>query len=145
MHLSEVRELLEREGISFAASWQSQHLHHAIGDRYITAKYPKQGSGNPIDYDEMDIRRAVAGARLRFFMGIPMNSLASRVMEVVTETASKHDRGFAVFADGIATWVAFPEDIDTTGVRSGIIVLPCFIGSLSYDDSATVTEEADED
>ena len=144
MKPSEVIDLLVTEGFDYATDWRSNQLVHMIGEDYIRRKYQDQGSGYPFEFDDLDIRRAVVSCRLRSVLGIPSNPPSRDVHDSLLNVAQRYDRGFAVHSDGVTTWVAFTEDIDMSLLRTGLIVVSCWVGSLSTD-IATLVEEADED
>ncbi len=142
MNASEVINILIAEGFAYVDSWASEHhrLQTIIGEDHLYSK--KKGSGHSIEYDAVDVRRAVAHLRINKVLGVAVGQGTSRIRESIKTAAMDHNDGSVVYDGSHATWTWGPALIDKiqTLLIAGkaFVIVPCNIDSLK--NYATATE-----
>ena len=114
-------------------AWQSNQLHRWVGERHMAESGRNPGSGSQIEYNEKDIRRAVAYLRLRAVGGETIGSKARVVSDRVREIAAWHPNGYVFTTDGVVLdevfWSNTPVVTMDHLLREGraFIALPCTV------------------
>ena len=143
MTAQEVLEILVAEGFAYVDSWASEHhrLQTIIGEDHLYDK--KHGSGYSIEYDDKDVRRAVAHLRINKVLGVSVGAGTSQIRESIKTVAMEHGDGSVIYDGSRATWIWGPELIDIIQTLliegKGFVVVPCSIKSLM--NYATITEQ----
>ena len=107
---------------------QSQVLHRWIGERYMHEIGSNTGSGNPMQYTDKDIRRAIAYRRTIALIGAGLGRDASLMRERVREVASWHTRGWVIVGDGDVGWTDDTDYIwSVIDSSATFMLIPCSV------------------
>lgn len=134
MTAQEVLEILVAEGFDFVDSWASEHhrLQTIIGEGHLYDK--KHGSGYSIEYDDSDVRRAIAHLRINKVLGIAVGAGTSRIREGIKSLAMHHSDGSVIYDGYAATWLwgsHLKDEVETLLIAGkAFVIVPCYIESL---------------
>lgn len=135
MRYGEVIDLLAQEGFEVKHYTHANPMvvHRLMGTTYVGVKHREPGSGHYIEYDEEDVRRAVAGLRLNRLLGEgKLDRMGSHERNRIIERVSHERHGWVLWAANLIGWFDDPVELAEALSRSltAFIVVPCYVRSL---------------